>query len=188
MTFDDLPQHLSRMIPDDAVQPRWDDLRRLHELAADYDLVIEYGSGVSTVVFSHAVNTLISFEADPRWFKQTVAYLSSFSNAACNVSVVLSGLGYMAEKNTASWLYSNQNTEYKKHKTLWYIDGPELYDENNEVTMIPPEAHSYVDVVIDHRLLTRAYYEYHYGIENKTQLTDRLCLFKHSDYSRERRQ
>jgi hypothetical protein len=180
MKVDDLPIAIGALVPKDAVQPQWGDLYILHELAENYDCVIEFGSGVSTVFFSYAAPFVRSYESDARWFRQTVHYLSKLANKDCYVELLHRPLTYRTINYIGQWTYAGVNYGdeiFVNKKVLIYIDGPELWNPAREITAAVPSAlRSDFDMVIDHRITTRDDCELYY--ETKTKLSERLCLFQ----------
>jgi hypothetical protein len=183
MRVDDLPLSIGALLPKDAVQPRWGDLYILHELAENYDCVIEFGSGVSTVFFSYAVPYVRSYESDARWFRQTVHYLSKLAHKDCYVELLHRPLTYATIDYKGQWTYAGVKYDdaiFNKKTVLIYIDGPELCNPSRELTAAVPSAlrtNTTFDVVIDHRITTRNDCERYY--ETKSKLSERLCLFQH---------
>jgi len=183
MKVDDLPVAFNRLIPKDAVQPRWGDLYILHELAENnYDCVIEFGSGISTVVFSYAVPFVRSYENDARWFRQTVIYLNSLANKDCYVDLLHRPLTYTTTDYKGAWSYAGVNYGDKflnGKNVLIYVDGPELCHPPREFTRCVPSSlrtNTRFDIVIDCRIATGEDCERYY--ETSTQLSERLRLFQ----------
>ena len=141
-----------------ALAPDWDDLQFLWKFCVSRKIrtVVEYGSGCSTAVFAHALQTIAengfcwSVESSPQWSKETMAML--LSNWHHRVHIVIADAPVVEVMGRKAY-------EYQWYPPivpdLIYIDGPELI--HADVTINPVECPAQF-VIVDGRSKTVDFY------------------------------
>lgn len=134
----ELKDHFGQLFksrPQNALEPDWDDLKILYDLVLidNPNIVVEFGSGCSTVVMAYAMRKngkgkIISFESDKYWFDKNLEIIPNF----------LKGIAELYYRPCSQNVYAKTPVLfYLTHSTsiipetidMIYVDGPELIDK-----------------------------------------------------------